>query len=155
MDVYENMKKLGITLPEAPEKKGLYTLAREFSDRLVYSSGCGPDLGGVAFKKGKVGAEVSLEEGREAARNCMLNILTAAQTQVGDLNRIKSFVKLLVYVSSSTDFLDQPKVADGASQLLIDLFGPEAGTAARAAGGVAVLPGDIPVEVEALYELKD
>lgn len=154
LDIYKRLKAMGLELPQVPGKAGIFTLAREFSSGMVYSSGCGPDLNGEKFKRGKIGAKISLEEGQEAAKNCMLNILAVSQQQIDDLNRIKRFVKMLVFVSSSSDFLLQPKVADAASQLLIDLFGTEAGTPARSAVGVTVLPDDIPVEIEVLFELE-
>ena len=103
---------------------------------------------------GHLGEEVSIEEGQSAAANCILNILAAFKRDHGDLDRIRSFVKLLVLVSSENTFYDQPKVADGATSLLAEIFGEEAGLPARSAIGVNVLPGNIPVEIEALIEIE-
>ena len=86
---------------------------------------------------------------------CTLNLLSALKALVGDLDRVKRIVKLLVFVASDDEFYQQPQVANGASQLFVDLFGEEVGLAARSAVGMNVLPGNIPVEVEAVIELKD
>jgi enamine deaminase RidA (YjgF/YER057c/UK114 family) len=101
---------------------------------------------------GKVGGDRTIEEGAEAAKLCALNILAQAQKYLGDLGRIKSVVKVLGFVASAPGFNDQPKVINGASQLFIDLFG-DAGRHARSAIGVNELPGNISVEVEAIFEL--
>lgn len=154
MNVYDQLKKLGITLPQAPAKGGIYSPVRVFGS-FAYCSGCGPDQNGVSFKKGKVGAEISLEEAQAAARGCLLNILAVIERELGDLNRVKSFAKMLAFVASSDDFYDQPMVANGASALLVEIFGEETGLPARSAIGVNVLPGNIPVEIEMLFELRD
>ena len=154
-DVYERMKQAGITLPEPPPLGGLYTPAREFGDRLVYSSGCGPQVCGVPLYTGKVGLDLTLEQGQQAARACMLNVLSVVQAQIGDLNRVKQVVKLLGFVACGDTFYDQPAVLNAASQLLMDIFGDQAGLGARSAIGTNVLPGNIPVEIEAVFELKD
>jgi len=153
-NIYDKLKSLGLTLPEPPQKAGLYTQCIEFGKNLVYVSGCGPDLNGVEKLKGKLG-ELSIEEGQEAAKCCALNVLAILHRDLGDLNRIKRFVKSLSFVASTNDFYFQPKVANGASCLLIELFGEEKGCSARSAIGVNVLPGNIPVEIEYLIELFD
>lgn len=154
MDVYARLKELGITLPKAPEKAGLYMQVKEFSGHMACVSGCGPDLNGVEELKGRLG-EISIEDGQLAARNCMINALAVLDKNIGDLNRVKSIVKMLAFVSSAGDFYSQPLVANGASQLLVDVFGHEAGCPSRSAIGVNVLPGNIPVEIELMVELKD
>ncbi len=103
--------------------------------------------------KGKLGAEISLEEGCEAAKNCMLNVLAVLKEKIGDLDKIKSCVKMLVFVASDNEFYNQPQVANAATQLLIDIFGEEIGSPSRSAIGVNVLPGNIPVEIELLVEI--
>lgn len=153
MDIYKKLEELGLTLPPPPPKGGLYTPCKEFGENLYYVSGCGPAIGDKTCT-GKLGAGVSLEEGRIAARDCMLNVLAVLQAAIGDLNKVKSAVKILTFVSSSTDFFQQPQVADGGSGLLAELFGPEAGLPSRSAIGVSVLPGDISVETEALFEVE-
>jgi enamine deaminase RidA (YjgF/YER057c/UK114 family) len=153
MDVYARMKDLGITLPEPPAKAGLYAQAKEFGPNLVYISGCGPAVEGQT-PLGKLGADLTLEQGYNCARNAMLNVLAVLEKHIGDLNRVKNVAKILVFVASADDFYQQPQVANGASQVLIDVFGEEVGIPSRSAVGTNALPGNRPVEVEALFELK-
>ena len=154
MCVYEKLKELGMELPQMPPKAGVFVFVKEFGHKLAYVSGCGPDMNGVLFKKGKLGNELTLEEGRVAARNCALNILTLIHNHIGDLNKIKRVVKVLGFVASDNTFFEQPKVINGCSEFLEELLGPEAGLGARSAIGTNVLPGNIPVEIELLFELK-
>ncbi len=152
MSIYETLKNKGIDLPASPPKGGIYRQIAEFNN-MAYCSGCGPDINGILFKKGKLGKEITLEEGREAARLCMLNLLAVIDANVG-LNRVKSFTKMLALVASDNEFYDQPMVANGASELIAELFGEEI-LPARSAIGVNVLPGNIPVEIELMFELCD
>ena len=152
-DVYEILKEKNIILPPPPAKGGLYTPVMEFGDHLLYCSGCGPQMNGENIT-GKLGRELTLEQGQEAARRCMLNLLSNLQAKIGDLNRIKRFVKVLGFVNSADDFLQQPQVINGGSQLLLDLYGEERGLPARTAMGVNVAPGDIAVEIELLAEYE-
>ena len=152
MDVYERMKQLGVTLPKAPAKGGVYAPIKQFGQGLVYVSGCGPAIGEPV--KGKLGKEYTVVQGQQFARNCMLNILAVLEANIGDLRKIKNCVKILALVASADDFYDQPAVANGGSQLLIDLFGPETGTPSRSAIGVNALPSNIPVEIEGLFEIS-
>ena len=152
MDVYEKMKELGITLPKVPAKGGVYTPAKHFGANLVYISGCGPVLEETI--EGKLGAEFTLEQGQQFARNCMLNVLAVLEAGIGDLRKVKNVAKILTMVACKDDFYFQPAVANGGSQLLADLFGEEMGVPARSAIGVNVLPGNIPVETEALFEIE-
>lgn len=153
MDINERIKELNIMLPaEHPSPGGKYTPIKHFGDRLLYISGCGPNIGNVTYE-GRLGKKVSIEDGKKAAAACMKNILKILKAEIGDLNKVKSFVKLLVFVSSDLDFYSQPAVADGATELLELIFGKEIGLPTRSAIGVAVLPGNIPVEIEAVIEL--
>lgn len=152
-DVYEVMKEKGIILPAPPAKGGVYTPVMEFGDQLLYCSGCSPDIGDGNPIKGKLGRDVTIEEGQKAAHNCMLNLLANLQDKVGDLNKIKRFVKVLAFVNSTDDFDAQPQVVNGGSNLLRDLFGEEAGVPARSAIGVNALPGNIACEIEVIAEL--
>ena len=102
---------------------------------------------------GKLGRDYTLEQGQEFARNSMLNVLAVLKREIGDLNRVRSVVKLLVFVASDDEFYQQPQVANGASALLGELFGQEMGIPARSAIGVNVLPGNLPVEIEAIFEI--
>lgn len=151
--VEEKLQALGLALPEPPAKGGLYSPAKRFGEKLVYISGCGPSLDGTPIT-GKLGAEVTQEQGYEYARNSMLNVLAVLKREVGDLDLVKSAVKVTCFVASAPDFYNQPQVANGGTQLLMDLFGPEAGAPSRSAIGQNVLPGNMPVETEGIFELK-
>lgn len=153
MDIYQKLKDLGIDLPEAPSPAGLYAPAVIFADeRLVYLSGCLPSSD-HKLTMGKLGRELTLEQGQELARSAMINALAVLQQTLGDLNRIEQVVKLTTYVASADDFYEQPQVANGGSQLLADIFGIE-NVPARSAVGVNVLPLNMPLETELLVELK-
>lgn len=151
-NVYETMKELNITLPKAPAKGGIYSPAKRFGKNLVYISGCGPVIDTPIW--GKLGKEFTKEEGVEYSRNAMLNVLAVLEAEIGDLNKVKQPVKILTFVASEDGFDCQPFVANGGSQLLVDLFGAE-NAPSRSAIGVNVLPGNIPVETEAIFELKE
>jgi enamine deaminase RidA (YjgF/YER057c/UK114 family) len=151
MDIYEKMKELNITLPKTPAKGGVYAPAKEFGRGLVYVSGCGPLVDKPV--QGKLGREYSVAEGQQFARHCMLNVLAVLEANIGDLRRVKNCVKILTMVAGTDDFYDQPAVANGGSQLLADLFGDEVGLPSRSAIGVNALPGNIPVETEAVFEI--
>ena len=126
------MRSLGITLPKAPTPVGLFVEHRI---------------------EGKVGRDVTLEDARLGARYCMLNTLAVLEEYLGDLNRIQRVVKLLAFVSSDDGFYQQPAVVNGASQLLLDLWG-EQGRHARSAIAVNTLPSNLSVEIEAIFTLK-
>jgi enamine deaminase RidA (YjgF/YER057c/UK114 family) len=154
MCIYERMKELGIKLPKHPVPMGVYFPAKQFGEKFVYVSGQGPFVDGKVLYKGKVGKELSLEDGQKAAYACMLNILSILDEKIKDLNKVKSVVKILGFVASADDFFEQPKVINAASQLLVDIFGEDTGKASRSAIGTNVLPGNIPVEIEALFEIE-
>ena len=145
----QRLKELGLELPEAPKPVAAYVPSVRTGD-LVFVSGQGPFGTGVT---GKVGAEVSVEQAQEAARVTCLNGLAVIKAEIGDLARVKRMVKLTVYVASAPGFVEQPKVANGASELLEQIFG-EAGRHARAAVGVSELPFGIPVEIEFVAEVS-
>jgi enamine deaminase RidA (YjgF/YER057c/UK114 family) len=151
VDVYNNLKRLGIEIPECPAKGGRYVSVKQVGN-LLFTSGHGPILNGQVVSTGKVGAERTIEEGRESARACVLNILAVVQEHIGDLNKVKNVVKLLGFVASAPDFNQQPKVIDAGSELLGEVFG-EAGSHARSALGANELPGNITVEIEAIFEV--
>lgn len=154
MSIAEQMRAKAIALPQPPPRGGVYTPCKRFGENLAYISGCGPDLPGQAMPKGKLGADITLEMGQQAAHNCILNALAVLQQEIGSLDEVKSIVKILVFVASDDAFYQQPQVANGASQLLVDIFGEAIGCPSRSAIGVNVLPGNIPVEVELLVELR-
>lgn len=149
--VEKRLEENGITLPNAPQKGGLYSPCVKYVENLVYVSGCGPNIDDqVVF--GKLGKEYSVEEGMAYAKDAMRNVLAALKAEVGDLDKVFQPVKILVYVNSTDDFYEQPVVANGGSEVLQQAFGA---VPARSAIGVNVLPGNIPVEIEAIFELKE
>ncbi len=145
------MKELGIVLPEAPAPVGLFVPVNQVGN-LLYLSGQGSFLGSHRIE-GKVGRDVSLEDAQLGARYCMLNALAALQEYLGDLTKIQRVVKLLAFVSSDDAFGDQPAVVNGASQLLLDLWGDQ-GRHARSAIAVNTLPSHLSVEIESIFMLK-
>lgn len=154
MDLQSALERHGLSMPEAPARGGVYEPAKHFGENLVYLSGCGPNIPNGAVYAGKLGRDYTIEEGQRAARLCALNLLAVLQRDLGDLGRIRRIVKMLALVAGTDDFYDHPKVANGASELLVDIFGQEAGQCARSAIGVNALPGNIPVEIELLVEIE-
>ncbi len=153
-DIYEKLKEMNITLPAPPPKGGVYTPVMEFGEKFLYCSGCGNDIGDGKQLIGKVGKDLTLEQGQQAAYCCMLNLLANLQDKLGDLNRIKRCVKVLGFVNCTDDFTQQPQVINGGSNLLLALLGPEKGLPARTAMGTNSCPGNIPVEIEMLVEIE-
>ncbi|MFT3873326.1 MAG: RidA family protein [Nocardioides sp.] len=147
----ERLAELGLSLPDVVPPLAAYVPAAR-SGNLVFTAGQLPARDGAMLATGKVGGEVSEEEGYACARQCALNGLAAIKAEIGDLSAIKRVVKLVVFVASDPAFTAQPKVANGASELLGEVFG-DAGRHARSAVGVSVLPLDVPVEVELVVEV--
>ncbi|MEZ5093293.1 RidA family protein [Nocardioides sp.] len=147
----ERLAELGLTLPEVVPPLAAYQPTAR-SGNLVFTAGQLPARDGAMLATGKLGAEVSEEQGYECARQCALNALAAVAAEVGGLDAVKRVVKAVVFVASTPDFTAQPKVANGASELLGEVFG-DAGRHARSAVGVASLPLDVPVEVELVVEV--
>lgn len=147
----DRLARLGLTLPAVPAPLAAYVPAVRVGD-LVRTSGQLPTVEGRPVATGKVGAEVSLETGAQCARLAALNALAAVADEAGGLDAVTRVVQVVVYVASTPDFTAQPQVANGASQLLADVFGGGA-KHARSAVGVAVLPLDAPVELELVVEV--
>jgi enamine deaminase RidA (YjgF/YER057c/UK114 family) len=147
----ERLAELGLAVPEVANPVAAYVPAIRSGDQ-VFTSGQLPMRDGQLLTTGKVGGEVSVEEAVECARQCALNALAAVRAEVGELSAIKRIVKVVAFVASTPDFTGQPGVANGASELLGEVFG-DAGRHARSAVGVPVLPLDAPVEVELLVEV--
>jgi len=141
-----------LELPEVPKPVAEYVPAKRVGD-LVYVSGQGPIRDGKPIYVGRVGAEVSPEDAYKAAQLCALNCLAAVKSLVGSLDAVEEIVQVRGFVNSAPDFHDQPKVINGASELLVKLFGKR-GRHARAALGTSNLPGNIPVEVEMVVRVK-
>ena len=152
MDIYEKIKELGYEIPELPPKGGIYKPVKQVGN-MLYVSGQGATDKGIPKIVGKVGEERTIEEAQEAARICALNCLSNLHDYLGDLNRVKSLVKILAFVASGKNFNQQPKVVDGASKFLYDIFGDK-GVGARSAIGVNELPGNITVEIEFIFEIE-
>ena len=154
MGIYEVLKEKGIDIPTTPIPAGTYSLA-VVSGNHVYTSGQTPKISGVLVKTGKIGGEVSAEEGYALAQRCTLNALSCAESVLSDLNRVKRVVKATVFINSAPGFTKQAKVADGVTDLLVEIFGAENGKPARSAVGVFELPGNAPCEVELILEIAD
>lgn len=152
MSYEARMKELGLTIPETPKPVANYVPAVQVGN-LVFASGQTPTVSGQLTVKGKLGDNVSIEEGQAAARLALLNVLAEVRSITGTLDAVERVVKLNGYVASAPGFSDQPKVVNGASLLLEEIFG-DAGKHARAAVGVAELPAGAPVEVELLVQIK-
>jgi enamine deaminase RidA (YjgF/YER057c/UK114 family) len=153
LTIEDNIKKLNINLPDAPDPIGSY-VATKIVGKFLYISGQVSINEKGEFIKGKVGKELNLEEGYEAAKRCALNIVSQAKKACGnDLSGIKSCIKLTGYVNSTDNFTDQPKIINGASDLISSVFG-EIGKHTRAAVSVNSLPLGVAVEVDAIFEIK-
>ncbi len=152
MLVEKQIESLGITLPEAPQPIASYVPAKVIGN-MVYISGQGPIINGTQMYTGKVGDKCTKEDGYEAAKMCGLNLIAQLKKAIGDLDRVKQIVHLKGFVASTTDFFEHPAVINGASDLMLEVFG-EAGKHTRCALGTNVLPTDIPVEIELVVEIK-
>ncbi|MCW6004359.1 RidA family protein [Micromonospora sp. CPCC 205371] len=147
------------TLPTEPERPLHERMPRAAARRignLLYSSGrTARDASGELIAVGQLGAELEIEDGWRCAWQCASNVVTAVRGEVGSLDAIASVVRVTVFIASAPGFFEQSVVADGATQYFHAIFGPQAGHHARSAIGVMRLPGDSPVEVEAIFELRD
>ena len=148
----EKIKQMGITIPETVKPLAAYIPAMRVGN-LVMTSGQVPISDGAVKYSGKVGKDLSEEEGKEAAKLCALNCLSAIKSVIVNLDKIKRVVKLTVFVSSAEGFTAQPKVANGASEFLVEIFG-DAGKHVRSAVGVSELPLNSAVEIEMIVEVQ-
>jgi len=147
------LQQLGIELPEAPKARFSYIPVCQ-TGNLLYLSGQDCRINGELMYKGKVGAELTVEMGNQAARQTMINCLAVIKDYLGDLDRVSKVVKLLGFVNSAPGFAEQPLVINGASDLLIEVYG-EKGRHARSAVSANELPFHTPVEIEMIVEIKD
>ncbi len=152
MGTEDKLKEMGLALPTQPRPVANYVTAAR-TGNLLFLSGHGPYKDDKTKITGKLGRELTLDEGYQAARNVTLNCLATVKAALGDLDRVKRVVKVVGMVNCTEDFKDQPKVVNGCSDLLVAVFG-EAGKHARTAVGVAALPGQIPVEIEMVVEVS-
>ncbi|MDP4586347.1 MAG: RidA family protein [Microbacteriaceae bacterium] len=150
MSATQRLAELGIAIPEVAKPVASY-LPATTTGNLVFTAGQLPFVNGVLPATGKVGSAVSADNAQGFARTAVLNALAAIETAIGSVDRITRIVKLVVFVASEPDFTGQPGVANGASDVLVEIFG-DAGRHARSAVGVAVLPLDAPVELELVVE---
>jgi enamine deaminase RidA (YjgF/YER057c/UK114 family) len=147
------LKELQITLPPAPKPVAKYKPAVQIGN-VLYVSGHGPaKVDGNSPVVGRLGDDLSLEQGKEAARSVGLAILSTVRNTLGSLDRVKRLVKTLGMVNATADFKDQPQVINGFSELMAEVFGDDAGVGARSAVGMGSLPSNIPVEVECIFEV--
>jgi enamine deaminase RidA (YjgF/YER057c/UK114 family) len=144
----DKLKELGYSLPPA-WSPGKLELGVVYKD-LYYSSG----VGSGSYNKGKLGSDLTVEQGYEAARKCCLQLLANMKAVIGDLDKVVRFVKLLSTVNSAPDFGEQPQVANGCTDLLIELYGEKAGRHARSAIGMGALPGNCAVEIEMIVQIE-
>ena len=154
MSAEDRLKELGIELPESPAPIANYVPAVR-TGNLLYLSGVGPAAPAEGpAPLGKLGADLTVEQGYEAARLTGINLIARLKSELGDLGRVNRVIKLLSMVNSAPDFDQQPAVANGCSDLLVEVFGDK-GRHARSAVGMAALPGNIPVEIEMIVEVSD
>lgn len=150
--VEKRLKELGIELGNTPSPAAEYVPAKTVNN-LVYTSGADCRINGKLMYEGKVGSDLTLEEGYNASRQVMVNLLSVLKDHIGDLDRVKQVVKLLGFVNSADGFVQQPYVINGASELLVQVFG-EKGRHARSAISSNELPFNTPVEIEMIVEIE-
>ena len=151
MHYEEKLRELGLTLPTPAKPVANYVPAVRVGD-LLFLSGVLPSRDGQLIVTGKLGESLTVEQGMEAARVAVLNGLSIIRSQAGSLDRVKQIVKMVGYIASAPGFTDQPQVLNGASDLLVSVFG-EAGRHARVAVGAAELPRQAPVEIELIVQV--
>ena len=151
MHYEEKLRELGVTLPAPPKPVANYVPAVRVGD-LLFLSGVLPSRDGQLIVTGKLGGSLTVEQGMEAARVAVLNGLSIIRSQAGSLDRVRQIVKMVGYIASVPGFTDQPQVLNGASDLLVSVFG-EAGRHARVAVGAAELPREAPVEIELIVQV--
>ena len=153
-EIESRLEQMGITLPDSPAPMANYVPGVR-TGNLLYLSGLGPaSRPDGTTPSGKVGRDLTTEQGYEAARLTGMNIIARMKGELGDLDRVKRVVKLLGMVNSDPEFNQQPAVMNGCSDLLVEVFG-DRGRHARSAVGMASLPNDIPVEIEVIIEVQD
>ena len=148
----ERLKQLGIELPEVPTPLGSYIPVLK-TGNLIFMSGMLPLREGRLVRQGRVGEDISLDEAREDAKMATINALSVLKAYVGSLDKVKRCIKITGYVASASNFTEQPKVLNAASDLLFEIFG-EPGKHVRVAVGVNVLPLNSPLEIEFIFEVS-
>lgn len=152
MSAESRIQELGLTLPPSVPPGGIYK-PLVITGNIGYLSGHGPYLGDDKYITGRVGEDLNLAEGKQAAKQVGLALLRTMKDQLGDLNKVSRIVKALALVNSTNDFCQQPQVINGFSELMADVFGEDRGIGARSAIATNALPGNIAVEIELIIEL--
>lgn len=152
--IEQRLKEMGIVLPEPPKPAAAYIPAKRFCGNLLYISGQDCRKDGKLIYEGKVGSDLTIEQGYEASKQAMINTLAVIKGEIGDLDKVKNIVKLLGFVNSAEGFVEQPYVINGASEFLEEVFG-EPGKHARSALAMNELPFNTPVEIETIVELTE
>jgi len=153
MNAESRVVELGLELPPAPKPVAVYK-PLVIAGNYAYVSGHGPLKTDRTLITGRVGADLDLSAGKAAARQVGLAILATLRSELGSLNRVKRLIKVLGMVNATPDFPDHPKVINGCSELFAEVFGADAGIGARSAVGMGSLPGNIAVEIEAIFEIE-
>ena len=148
----ERFSTLGLSLPPAPEPMGVYK-PYLIDGKLLYLSGHGPVQDDGVLMVGRIGRDINMDEGKVAARQVGLTMLSTIQAHLGSLNKVKRVIKVLGMVNSTDDFEKHPHVINGCSELFAQVWGEDRGVGVRSAVGFGSLPGNIPVEIEAIFEL--
>lgn len=151
--IEEKINQLGFILPNAPKPLASYVPAIK-TGNLVFTAGQLPIKDGSLIFKGKLGKDLNEDEGKKAAQVCALNCLSVIKNEIGNLDNIEKIIKLTVFVSCADEFINHPQIANGASDLIKEIFG-ENGKHVRSAVGVAALPLNAPVEIEMICKLKE
>lgn len=154
MSAEERIQKLRLQLPPAPSPMATYRPSVRVGD-ILYVSGTGPFRHDGSVIKGKVGVDLDVKQAYEAARLVGLNVLSTLRAALGSLDKVVRIVKVLGFVNATLDFEEQPRVINGFSDLMVEVFGEETGKGGRSAVGMGSLPQNIPVEVEAIFEVTD
>jgi enamine deaminase RidA (YjgF/YER057c/UK114 family) len=152
MSAEARLQQLALELPPAPKPVAVYK-PLVIVGNLAYVSGHGPLKPDRTLITGRVGSDLTLDQGKAAARQVGLALLATLRSELGSLDRVKRVIKVLGMVNSAPDFLEHPKVINGCSELFAEIWGPEHGIGARSAVGMGPLPGNIAVEIEAIFEL--
>lgn len=150
----DQFAKLGLTLPPAPTPMGVYK-PYLIDGKYLYLSGHGPVNDDTSLTVGRIGKDIDMEDGKLAARQTGLTMLSTIKTNLGSLNRVKRVIKVLGMVNCTSDFEKHPYIINGCSELFALVWGEDNGVGTRSAVGFGSLPGNIPVEIEALFELHD
>lgn len=153
MSADQKLAELGLELPPAPKPVGLYK-PMVVVDNIAYLSGHGPLQMDGSLMLGRIGDDLTLEQGQTIARQVALTMMSTLKSGLGSLDRVKRVIKLLALVRCTDDFIDQPAVVNGCSQLFADVFGAENGIGARSAVGTNSLPVGMAVEIEGIFELN-